>query len=207
MHKSVFATAAGFTLIEVLIATLVLALGLVGGVGMQLHALRTRYESAQLSRAVHLASGMAERIRANGGQAAAYVGFDFDSAVAQRGPAGHAAAAGTPGTAGVPTAPAEARACIAASCSPSELAGAELDELKRAVARQFPTGRARICRDAQMWQGGRLRWSCAGGADAPVVIKIGWRGKNPDGTPRTFGESELAPGVAVAIASTSGAAP
>ncbi len=197
------AAAAGFTLVEVLIATLVLALGLVGGVAMQLHAMRTRYESAQLSRAVQLAAGMAERIRANAAQTSLYVGFDYDSAVAPHPPAfapsATAARAPAPAVAGpaVPT----ASGCLAASCSPAELAGAELAELQRAVARQFALGRVRICRDAQMWRARRLRWACTGGDTDPLVIKIGWRGKNPDGTPRTFGADDFAPGVAVATAS------
>jgi type IV pilus assembly protein PilV len=170
----------GFTLVEVLVAVFVLALGLIGGVGMQLHALRTRYEAAQLSRAVQLAAEMAERIRANPLHADAYVGFEYDAAA---------------------TSPeAVARTCEAAPCSPAELAGAELQALKRALAQQFPTGRVRICRDTKMWNGGRLRWACSGGAGAPVVIKIGWRGKNPDGTVRTFGSPEWSPGIAIAIA-------
>ncbi|WP_395406902.1 type IV pilus modification protein PilV [Pseudoduganella sp. UC29_106] len=199
--------AAGFTLIEVLIATLVLALGLVGGVAMQLHAMRTRYESAQLSRAVQLAAGMAERIRANAAQTSAYVGFDYDtatdphppafapSAAPPRAPVPIAAAAATASAAApaaVAPAPAPA-ACLDASCSPAELAGAELSELQRAVARQFATGRARICRDAQMWQARRLRWACTGGDTDPLVIKIGWRGKNPDGTPPHLRRRRLRP--------------
>ena len=170
----------GFTLVEVLVAVFVLALGLVGGVGMQLHALRTRYEAAQLSRAVQMAAEMAERIRANPLHADDYVGFEYDAAT-------------TPPEAA-------ARACEAVSCSPAELAGAELQALKRALAQQFPTGRVRICRDTKMWNGGRLRWACSGGAAAPVVIKIGCRGKNPDGTVRTFGALEWSPGIALAIA-------
>jgi type IV pilus assembly protein PilV len=189
-------TAAGFTLVEVLIATLVLALGLLGGVAMQLHAMRTRYESAQLSRAVQLAADMAERIRANAAQTSAYAGFDYDSTTEAKLARAPAAAVGPAALAG---------ACVGVSCTPAELAGAELSDLQRAVARQFPTGRARICRDAQMWQARRLRWDCTGGANDPLVIKIGWRGKNPDGTPRTFGAGDFAPGVAVAVASAGGA--
>jgi type IV pilus assembly protein PilV len=191
--------AAGFTLVEVLVATLVLGLGLLGGVAMQLHALRTRYESAQLSRAVQLAAGMAERIRANAAQASAYVGFDYDVATDPH--AAYAPAAGAVASVAL------AAACAGASCTPAELAGAELAELQRAVARQFPTGRARICRDAQMWEARRLRWDCTGGAGDPLVIKIGWRGKNPDGSARTFGATGFAPGVAVAVAAAPAAGP
>lgn len=174
----------GFTLVEVLIAVLVLALGLFGGMGMQLQALRTRYESAQMSKAVQLGAEMAERIRANAAQADAYLGFEYEaSGVAL----GDSSGAGPD------------MSCRSVACSPAELAAAELESLKRDVARQFPTGRVRICRDTKMWAGGRLRWACSGGAGAPVVIKIGWRGKNPDGTLRTFGALETSPGVAVAV--------
>ena len=56
---------AGFTLVEVMIAVLVLALGIVGGVSMQLAALRARHQSTLLAQASWLAVGMAERMRAN----------------------------------------------------------------------------------------------------------------------------------------------
>ena len=49
----------GFTLIEVLVAMLVLSLGLISGSAMQLTALRTRQQSALLSNAVQLASTVA----------------------------------------------------------------------------------------------------------------------------------------------------
>ncbi|MGO4380767.1 type IV pilus modification protein PilV [Pseudoduganella sp. RAF53_2] len=179
--------AAGFTLVEVLVAVLVLALGMIGGVAMQLHAMRTRYESAQLSRAVQMAAAMADRIRANAAQVSAYTGFDFDSATEPH-PVAHSA-------------------CADEACSSAELADAELDGLRRDVAHQFGNGRARICRDAQIWQGKRLRWDCSGGAGAPLVIKIGWRAKNPDGTPHQYGAGEFSPGVAISVAAMPGAAP
>ena len=60
--------ATGFTIVEVLVAIIVLALGLIGGTAMQLAALRTRHQSALLSSAVRLASGTADRMRANAPQ-------------------------------------------------------------------------------------------------------------------------------------------
>ncbi|HWW73550.1 MAG TPA: type IV pilus modification protein PilV, partial [Duganella sp.] len=59
---------AGFTLVEIMIAVLVLALGVVGGVSMQLAALRARHQATLLAQAGWLAAGMAERMRANPGQ-------------------------------------------------------------------------------------------------------------------------------------------
>lgn len=47
--------AAGFTLGEVLVALLLLAVGILGALGTQVAALRTRQESGLMSRGVHLA--------------------------------------------------------------------------------------------------------------------------------------------------------
>jgi type IV pilus assembly protein PilV len=174
--------AAGFTLIEVLVAVLVLAVGLIGGTAMQLHAMRTRHESALLSAAVQAAAAMADRIRANAGQVGSvYLAIDYD---AHREP--------------TPAAPPSL--CMAGPCDRAALAELDAYELKRLVRTTLPAGRVRVCRDAAMWQAGRLHWPCSGGATAPVVVKIGWRGKNPDGTPQADAEDGFVPGVAVAVA-------
>ncbi|SFV01562.1 type IV pilus modification protein PilV [Pseudoduganella namucuonensis] len=173
--------ATGFTLFEVLVALLVLALGVLGAAAMQLTAMRVRQESVLMSAAMQLASGMADRMRANDGQiGAVYLTLDYDA---------HADP--------VPSAP---PLCWNGGCDSAAVARADLYELKQQVAAQFPSGRARICRDAGMWSAGRLRWACSGGAGAPVVVKIGWRGKNPDGTPGKDDAGEYAPGVALALA-------
>lgn len=174
--------AAGFTLLEVMIAMLVLSLGLVGGIAMQLHAMRTRHESALLSAALQIAAGMAERMRANAAQVpAVYLGVDYDA---------HA----TP----VPALP-EAL-CRLAPCDSAGIARLDVHDLERQVRAALPAGRARICRDAQPYADGRLRWDCTGGAQDPVVIKVGWRGRRPDGTPERDGQGGHAPGVAVVVA-------
>jgi type IV pilus assembly protein PilV len=55
----------GITLIEVLIAVLVLAIGLLGIAGLQTSAMTTNYTSYQYTQASILAQSMLERIRAN----------------------------------------------------------------------------------------------------------------------------------------------
>jgi type IV pilus assembly protein PilV len=173
--------AAGFTLIEVLVAVLVLAVGLIGGTAMQLHALRARQESALLSTAVQAAASMAERIRANAGQRSVYLGLDYDAAIEPN-----------------PVPPRSL--CQDAACAPAALAALDVYELKRMVRASLPAGRARVCRDAQAWHAGRLRWPCSDGPGAPVVVKIGWRGKNPDGTPQAGDDGGFVPGVAITVA-------
>lgn len=179
--------ASGFTIVEVLVAIIVLALGLIGGTAMQLAALRTRHQSALLSNAVRLASGMADRMRANAPQLRRadddnpYLNLDYDT---------------------VSTA-APAQQCFAgATCTSAQLASFDIYELKQQLKAELPGGRVVICRDENAWDpvGKSLGWVCSGAAAAPIVIKLGWRGKNPDGS---------APGDAsrpsVAITMTAGA--
>jgi len=178
--------ARGFTLLEVLVALLVLAIGVVGGTAMQLAALRTRHESALLSQATQMAAGLAERMRANPlpGVANPYLSLNYD-ALAEPDP--------------VPPQP----LCYApgAGCGGAELALFDLYEMEVLVRDRLPAGRALVCRDSGVWQGGQLRWACSGGADAPLVIKVGWRGKNVDGTPQRDESGQYMPGVAIVVGS------
>lgn len=55
----------GFTLIEVLIAVFVLAIGILGVAGLQLFAKQSSYDAVQRTTAATLASGIVERMRMN----------------------------------------------------------------------------------------------------------------------------------------------
>ncbi|MDZ7902174.1 MAG: type IV pilus modification protein PilV [Rheinheimera sp.] len=55
----------GMTMLEILIAVMVLSVGLLGVAGLQTTNLRNSQSAHQRTMAVLLASGMAERIRAN----------------------------------------------------------------------------------------------------------------------------------------------
>ena len=177
----------GFSLVEVLVALLVLSLGLLGASAMQLAALRTRHQSALLSQALALAAGMAERMRANSGQM--QLADAFNPYVNQF----YATDEGAP----APPSP----SCYAAEgCTGAQLAAFDLLELKRQLRDALPGGRLAICRDTLSWDGAAhgLRWECHPGAGAPVVIKLGWREKNPDGT--ALADGAAAPAVAVTLA-------
>lgn len=58
---------AGFTMIEILVAVLVLAIGLLGVAGVQLVSMQQTTNSALRSEATMYAQTVAERLRANGG--------------------------------------------------------------------------------------------------------------------------------------------
>ncbi len=153
--------AAGFTMVEVLVAVLLLAVGLVGALAMQAHAMRTRQESALRTEALQHAAALADRIRANPAQSAAYLGFEFDAAAdvaARRAPA--------------------VVDCAVTSCDPAALARYELAVFRQQLQSSLPAARALTCRDAAAALAGRLRWACSGEAGAPIVIKIGWRSRS-----------------------------
>jgi len=176
----------GFTLLEVLVAVVVMALGVIGGTAMQLTAMRTRHQSLLLSQSMQLASSLAEQMRANPQQMRLpdagniYLNLNYD-ALAEPDPAPPAAL------------------CFGADCDSAQLAASDLYQLKVQVHASLPGGRALVCRDASAWQGGQLQWACSGGSGAPLVVKVGWRGKNPDGTPLKDAAGEYQPGVALAI--------
>lgn len=140
--------ASGFTLAEVLVALFVLAAGVFGAAGAQNMAARTRHESALTSAAVQLAGALAERMAANPDQLA------------------------QPDDANVYLQEPGAAWLCAGACSPAQLAATERDDIAAAVARMFPGGQLRVCRDMPATP---LSWDCAPGPNAPLVVKIGWR--------------------------------
>lgn len=66
----------GLTLLEVLIALVVLSVGLLGIAGMQATGLRNNHAAYTKTQATALATDMADRIRANPQGAASYAGLD-----------------------------------------------------------------------------------------------------------------------------------
>ena len=157
----------GFTLIEVLVALFVLAIGVVGAGAAQLAAERTRQQASLTAEAGQLASSLAARLGANATVARLpaagnpYLSLDYDALA--DGP------------------PVAAATCFgSAICDPLALAAFDLDETRLLVHARFPGGRIAVCRDAAPWDAGsrRYRWACSGGAHAAVAIKIGWLGND-----------------------------
>lgn len=165
---------AGFTMVEVLVAVLLLAVGLVGALAMQAHAMRTRQESALQSEALQAAATLADRIRANAGQSSAYIGFEFDAAAS--------------------AAPSSTQdACSDAPCDTAALAQRELAEFRQHLQAALPLGRAAVCRDAGAAPGGPAQWVCDHNPEAPVIIKIGWRSRQPGGAAQASGPQVTLP--------------
>ena len=164
---------AGFTLVEVLVALFVVALGIGGAAALQTLAVRAARDATHLSDGTRLARSLAERMRANPralalpDEANPYLTLDVDAA----GGAGSSAAASP---------------CYTdANCDADALARFDVAEVAAALAR-LPGGRIRVCRDAvQADAAGVPAWTCDGGAGAPLVAKVGWQmhGETRTGAP------------------------
>lgn len=138
----------GFTLIEILVALFVLAVGVMGAAAAQNTAAQTRNGSAMLAAASQLASALGDSMAANPAQLALP---DSGNAYLQE-----------PGAPSVCTSP----------CTSDQLAAVERDDAAAAAARMFPGGKVRVCRDLPATP---LAWDCTEAAGAPLVVKIGWR--------------------------------
>jgi len=110
----------GFTLIEVMVAFLVLAIGLLGVAGLQNTSVHSNQSSYLRTQAMVLAFDMAERLRSNivGASTGQYVGSS-GSAVS---------------------------ACNSSSgCQPSQLASNDAYEWQQQVSTVLPSGAGRVC--------------------------------------------------------------
>ena len=107
----------GATLIEVLIAMLVLAVGILGLMGLQINGKRTNYEALQRSAAVGLAQDMINRMRANPNVAptVTFLDTNYDTGTTYTG--------GGVGGGQITTAPTD---CATTTCSPIQLAAYDL---------------------------------------------------------------------------------
>lgn len=112
---------AGFTLIEVLIAMLVLAVGLLGLAGLQAANLKNNQSAYNRSQATQLAYDLADRMRANIAGKSSYTAILPSSATAK------------------------ANCLTTTGCSPADLAQNDLFEWNLAVSNSLPSGIGTLC--------------------------------------------------------------
>ncbi len=74
--------AQGFTLVEVLVTVVIMAMALLGLAGLQTYGLKSNYGAEQRAKAAQLVYDMADRMRANRDALAAYTGSAASSAIA-----------------------------------------------------------------------------------------------------------------------------
>lgn len=178
----------GFSLVEVLVSIVVLAIGVIGAAGMQLAAQRAVQQAAFQNFAVQLGAEIADAIRAAGRQAvsAEEILAHVDYRSADHGEL-----------------PAPEKLCYAQDCDAQEFLRFEVYEWKRRIRNALPGGRLQVCRDVAHENAAvdRLSWDCneTQESGAPLVIKLGWRSRNPDGTIGMDAGGEFPPLVALTV--------
>ncbi len=166
--------AAGFTLIEVMVALILLVLGVLGAAAMTLNALRDGKQSALRSQAVGMAYEMSDLLRMNPGQEAVF-----------------RAAAPTSASSG----------CYAAGCTPDQMAANDYYEWNLKLTSPgigLPNATAVVCRDATQ----TTTMSCDNALTSPLVLKMKWDEKRNDGTFGSVGPSTTLPQLVVPMQPT-----
>jgi len=146
---------AGFTMVEVMVALVVLAIGLLGIAALLLKSLQSGRTATYRTQAVNLAADLADRVRMNRTAVAAYGTLFADTEVA-------VSACDTTG-----------------GCTDADLAATDLSRWKATVAQLLPNGEGQVVVTLPVAAGEpanyvvTVRWSEAGEA-APVTFQIGF---------------------------------
>ena len=153
---------------EVLMSVLVLTVGLIGTAMIELHAFRTTEQSNLHDTAVALAMQIADEMRANDRQTRLTLANPFEKVK-------YFASA----------APSNSLSnCYKNACTPEEWASQSVSEWEQRIQASLPGGHLEICRDdvvVNATSGDYLWCDTPSGPTAPLVVKIGWYEKNPDG--------------------------
>lgn len=154
----------GFALIEILVALVIFAIGLLGTASLQLASLRSSQFTTQAIIATQLARDYAEIVQMlPSASISASEGTSAFSAV-DTGVGGTGAVSDCKGS--------------SASCTKPQLAAYMLSEWKARVMTELPGGRAKVCRDSEPKDAsgageGLYHWNCNGQGDM-LMVKLGW---------------------------------
>jgi len=139
----------GFTLIEVMVATVVLAIGILGLAGLQAASLSSNQSAFMRTQASALAYDLADRMRSNvaGGSSGFYAA----------GVASYAAGCST-----------------TAGCTPLQMAQNDLAEWNTAISTYLPLGQGLVCTDSTPNDGASTANAQCDGVGTLRSIKIWW---------------------------------
>lgn len=191
MGQSRCREAAGFTMLEALVAIVVLAFGVLAVANLLIKSFRFAQQSSYDVLALQLANDISDRMRANFAQVNAGTFDNFDTKL------------------GIPQI-SDANNLYKTACTdtPANCRGIsavfDLAEWSRRVTSSLPGGRAVICRDANTFTpGSGYVWDCnplVGGngttKDTPLVVKIGWLSRFNDASDTGKADGNMADGSA-----------
>ena len=171
--------ARGFTMLEVLVAILVVTLGLLGLAGLQTVGLRNNTSSAQRTIATQLAYDMADRMRAN---AASVLVGDYDWRNYGASPGADGRNSASPAVPPAPAGATTANCMTLTGCTSQQLAYEDIWEWNQQICAQLPQTTACtsagpwgiVCLDSTPNDGTPAAPACDGLAGSPYVIKLWW---------------------------------
>jgi type IV pilus assembly protein PilV len=168
MNRTLASSQRGVTMLEVLIAILIISVGLLGTAGLQAVSLRASIAANERTTATLLAYDAADRMRANkaGFALGAYHNY---------------------------TATQNTNCLAAAGCTPQQLAQHDMWEWNNAITLALPSGMGIVCRDSSADDGtsnASLTTAACDGLGNQYVVKIWWyedrSSSNPGGTLKRF---------------------
>ena len=149
-------TESGFSMVEVLVALVVLAIGLLGIAALYLNSLQSGRTAIYRTQAITLAADLADRIRMNRTAQAAYASVFTDL-------------------------PLEVGTCATTGgCSDADLAATDLASWKAEISQQLPNGQGQVAVTAPVAAGEpttyvvTVQWAEVGEA-APVAFQLGFQ--------------------------------
>jgi type IV pilus assembly protein PilV len=156
----------GFTMMEVMVSIIIIAIGLLGIAGLQLLAIRNTTGAGLRTVATQLAYDIVDRMRAN--QQAVIGGYYTTLA-----------------------APSGSPACYTGTCTPQQLAALDMEVWIKRVQAALPAGAAIVCQDSsdpETAVAATAATTCDNVVGSPWMVKIFWTELNEEVVPPTVKE-------------------
>ena len=160
---------AGFSLIEVLVAIIILSIGMLGAVGMQAAAMQSNKETRNQSVATSFARELADKMRGNSVVAIKSAAGDNPYLIAET-------------LEGTKAFVAPTENCFTTACSSAAaVATWDMADWKNRVQNALPDPKIRVCFDkAPFAADGTAQWACTDDGDI-TVLKMAWTSTSTDG--------------------------
>ena len=159
----------GFSILEVLIALVVLSLGMLGAVGMQAAAMQSNKESRNQSAAASFARELADKMRGNHLTAIKTAAADNPYLVDTT-------------LTGTATFAAPAENCFTSACSSGAAVAAwDMADWQNRLRNTLPDPKVKVCFDKTPFEtSGKPQWACTNDGDISV-LKLAWTSTDSKG--------------------------